>query len=347
MPKRFDQEWSSEDDRSPEQQEAEDRQMRNLRRWVDDAATQSTNAAPSQSDRPLNRWERRQRLKQVEQGRAKSSTEPHEATLQASSTHEVPVAVTKSSGIPPMQVAEVAVPLVAASASSELPRGSTSSDSISGERSATDPTQPPVPKQSAQKQSRSQKLPSYQEQLKQDFGELFGMLQLPERQEHYLRSRWLDQVIYMEGRAGRARDLHYRLRLTTIIGGVIIPALVSLNLTTNDNAQLKQTLAISTFVLSQVVAISAATEEFFNYGDRWRNYRRSVESLKTQGWQFFQLTNAYQSYPTHEKAFKAFSFQVEQILQKDVEIYATQTTEKPDAKKPRRASAGSDPAQKT
>jgi hypothetical protein len=181
----------------------------------------------------------------------------------------------------------------------------------------------------------------YQEFLKQDFGELFENLELKDRQKHYLRSRWLDQILWMEGRAGRARDLYYRLRLTTIIGGVIIPALVSLSSvsagilnpdspdpnSTDSSFYIRNTISWSAFILSQVVAISAATEQFFNYGDRWRNYRRSVESLKTQGWQFFELSGSYLPYKTHEEAFNTFASQVEQIIQQDVEIYATQITQ--------------------
>ncbi len=167
----------------------------------------------------------------------------------------------------------------------------------------------------------------YREWLKQDFGNLFETLELQERQRHYLKSRWLDQVLWMEGRANKARNMHYRLRLTTIIGGVIIPALVSLNFTNSNDQILKQTVAASTFVLSQMVAICAATEQFFNYGERWRHYRRGVESLKTEGWQFFELSGPYQTYQTHDQAFSTFSSQVESVLQKDVEVYASQVTQ--------------------
>lgn len=167
----------------------------------------------------------------------------------------------------------------------------------------------------------------YQEWLKQDFSNLFNTLGLKERQVHYLKSRWLDQVLWMEGRASRSRDWHYRLRLTTIIGGVIIPALVSLNFIGNENQQLKQGLAVSTFFLSQLVAVSAASEQFFNHGDRWKHYRRSVETLKTQGWQFFEMSGPYQPYKSNDEAFHAFAAQVEDILQKDVEVYATQVTQ--------------------
>jgi hypothetical protein len=42
-----------------------------------------------------------------------------------------------------------------------------------------------------------------------------------------------------------------------------------------------------------LVATSAAIEEFFHFGERWRHYRRSVELLKAEGWKFFELAGVY------------------------------------------------------
>ncbi|MBN3908474.1 MAG: DUF4231 domain-containing protein [Nostoc sp. NMS1] len=167
---------------------------------------------------------------------------------------------------------------------------------------------------------------SYQEFLKQDFNKLFEGMNLGDGQRHFLRSRWLDQVLWMEGKANLSRDRHYLLRITTIVGGVILPALVSLNInaTLQVNNKVKNVIIWSTFGLSQIVAVSAAIEEFFHYGERWRHYRRTVESLKTQGWQFSQLTGPYRDYTNHEQAFNLFAGNVEDIIQRDVEIYSTQ-----------------------
>ncbi|MFN6499470.1 MAG: DUF4231 domain-containing protein [Nostoc sp. DedQUE01] len=170
---------------------------------------------------------------------------------------------------------------------------------------------------------------SYQEFLKEDFNKLFTGMKLGDVQRHFLRSRWLDQVLWMEGKANFARDRYYFLRLTTIIGGIILPALVSLNINTiSPETKTTRNLIIgSTFVISQLVAISAAIEEFFHYGERWRHYRRTVESLKTQGWQFSQLTGPYRNYTSHEQAFNLFAGQVEDIIQRDVEVYATKVVQ--------------------
>jgi hypothetical protein len=168
---------------------------------------------------------------------------------------------------------------------------------------------------------------SYRESLKQDLGELIAALDLSELQKHFLRSRWLDQVVWMEGRADKARDWYYRLRLTTIIGGLIIPALVSLSINSDLRSILTGTAIPTgfvpglTFCLSLVVAISAALEEFFHYGERWRHYRRTVELLKIEGWQFFQLSGPYRRHKSHAEAYPSFAARTEDTIQRDVDVY--------------------------
>ncbi|MDR4470711.1 MAG: DUF4231 domain-containing protein, partial [Nitrospira sp.] len=112
---------------------------------------------------------------------------------------------------------------------------------------------------------------------------------------------------------------HNVLRLTTIIGGVIVPALVSLNVGDGGAAAIK-TL---TYIVSLVVALSAAVEEFFHYGERWRHYRRTVEALKSEGWQFFQLSGPYANL-TQVEAYPAFAARVEELSREEVETYMTQ-----------------------
>lgn len=161
----------------------------------------------------------------------------------------------------------------------------------------------------------------YTEFLKDDFRDLFGQLDLSDIQRKFLGSRWLDQVLWMEKKANHCRDNHYRLRLSAIILGVIVPILIGINV---ENESLRKTKEYVTIGLSAIVAISAAVEEFFHYGERWYHYRRTVESLKTYGWQFSQLSGPYAKYADHKEAFMAFANQVEEIIQRDVEIYVTQ-----------------------
>jgi Protein of unknown function (DUF4231) len=170
---------------------------------------------------------------------------------------------------------------------------------------------------------------SYNDYLKAEFGRMADRLPLSDLQRDFLRLRWLDQVLWMEDRAGKSRNWYYRLRMTTIIGGVLMPILVGLNTGENLSKEMAAALRYTTIGLGAVVAASSAIEEFFHYGERWRHYRRSAESLKTQGWQFFHLTGPYAIYSKaavddYEGAFTLFASQVEEVIQRDVEVYSTQ-----------------------
>ena len=171
------------------------------------------------------------------------------------------------------------------------------------------------------------KITNYNDYLKAEFGRMIDRLPINDIQKDFLRLRWLDQVIWMENRAGQSRNWYYRLQMTTIIGGVFMPILVSLNTGENLSKELAAALRYATIGLGAVVATSSAVEGFYHNGERWRHYRRSAESLKTQGWQFFHLTGPYATYSKvggYDAAFSLFASQTEEIIQRDVEVYSTQ-----------------------
>lgn len=164
---------------------------------------------------------------------------------------------------------------------------------------------------------------NYRQQLKQEMMDLIDQLQIPDLQKRFMKARWLDQLLWLEGKSSSSRDRFYRLRMATIVGGVIIPALVSLNI----SGKVGDGLRWLSFGVSQLVAISAAAEEFLRYGDRWHQYRNTAEGLKIEGWQFFQLTGPYQTLPNHSAAYTTFADRVETIIKKDVEVYITETVQ--------------------
>jgi hypothetical protein len=167
---------------------------------------------------------------------------------------------------------------------------------------------------------------SYRERLRRDLGELIDELDLPTLQKHFLRSRWLDQVVWLEERSDSARVCYYALRLTTVVGGVIVPALVSLNVSGNGPVSAPGLAGIAgwgTIILSLLVAIAAAVEELFHFGERWRHYRRTAEWLKSEGWQFFPLSGPYRRFATHLEAYPAFAARLEAGFQRDVDVYLT------------------------
>lgn len=161
---------------------------------------------------------------------------------------------------------------------------------------------------------------SYLPQLQKSFESLIEKTELDERQRDFLRSRWLDQVIWMEGRAITAQRRFYRLRMITVAGAVLVPALVSL--TTLDDGS-GQAAKIVLWIVSLVVAVSAAIEGFFQFGLRWRNYRGTVERLKMEGWLYLQTTGPYTGTAPRE-SYGVFAARVEELIRSDVDVYLTE-----------------------
>lgn len=159
---------------------------------------------------------------------------------------------------------------------------------------------------------------SYLDSVKTEFNSLIDKLELIDLQKQFLRSRWLDQVIWMEGKADMNQRWYYKLRLISIIGGVIVPALISLNL---GSENISIVIRVITFIISLIVAICVAIEQFFHYGDRWRHYRHNSERLKTEGWQFSQLSGPYVDFSKHAEAFSIFVARVEEIQQHETELF--------------------------
>ncbi len=157
---------------------------------------------------------------------------------------------------------------------------------------------------------------------KNDLEEMIELLQITDTQKRFLRSRWHDQVKWMETKARQTQIRYYALRMTAIVGGVIVPALVGLNFSDAWN----ETVRAAAFVLGLLVAISVAVEEFFHYGERWRHYRSTVEMLKSEGWQFFQLSGRYSEYDRHKDAYRKFADHVEQIIGAEVSKFITQVS---------------------
>lgn len=166
---------------------------------------------------------------------------------------------------------------------------------------------------------------SYHQMLRQEMSGLIDQLELPEIYKQSLRGRWLDQTIWADKKADQCRRWHYRMRLTTIIGGVVLPALVGINFQVGRNNNfLRVWFPYLTFGLSQVIAVSAAIEEFCRFGDRWRQYRQMAEDLKTEGWQYLQGSGLYEKAKTPIDSYSMFASRVESIIKNDVQSYISQ-----------------------
>ncbi len=159
--------------------------------------------------------------------------------------------------------------------------------------------------------------------MQRQFEEIIDSLQVGDLQKRFLHDRWLEQLMWFETKADVNQRRFYALRLVIIVGGLIVPALVSLNVRDPDALS---ALAWTTFGLSLVVATGAALDGFFRPGERWRSFRRVAELLKAHAWQYFELAGPYQT-ADHASAFTTFAAQVEALIQEDLKAFIARATQ--------------------
>ena len=110
-------------------------------------------------------------------------------------------------------------------------------------------------------------------------------------------------------------------RRLLVVGAVIVPALVSLSAL---HGRTGEAARVGAWIVSLTVAVSAAIEGFFQFGQRWRNYRGTVERLKTEGWLYLEQAGPYAASGSHGETFGAFAARVEELITTDVDVYLTE-----------------------
>src|SRR4029450_7995562 len=76
---------------------------------------------------------------------------------------------------------------------------------------------------------------------------------MSEKRKEWMRDRWLDQVLWFDGRARHANRRYSGLRIVAISGGVVVPALVSMSQGGGD-AWIRDWATAAAFVVSILVA---------------------------------------------------------------------------------------------
>jgi hypothetical protein len=145
---------------------------------------------------------------------------------------------------------------------------------------------------------------------------------LDELHKEFLKNRWLHQVVWWSTCARSSYRTHYLLRGIVVVGGVILPTLMSSNISSMSQSNLT-IIPWITFGLGLLVALSAALEGIFHFGDIWREEQHTVDLLLIEGWGFFQLSGPYANKKSHSEAYTKFATQVEAIIQREVENYMT------------------------
>jgi len=152
--------------------------------------------------------------------------------------------------------------------------------------------------------------------------DIINSLQLTsETDKHILKSRFLYEVLNYDLRRNHTKRYYNIFRFAVTVGSILLPALLSIG--QMDPAKLPknfdQISYWSTWSISLTVTVCNGFLQLFSLDKNYFEYALTSEQLKTEGWQFFQLSGKYEDYKTHEEAYRPFCKSIENIKRKQVE----------------------------
>lgn len=136
-----------------------------------------------------------------------------------------------------------------------------------------------------------------------------------------LKSRFLSEVVDYERRKLKTKKYYDVFRFIVTTGSILLPAILSLG--QMDPSKLPKNFDQWTYwaswTISLMVTASNGFLQLFSLDKNYFEYALTTEQLKTEGWQYFQLSGKYEDDESHQEAYKAFSKSIENIKRKQVE----------------------------
>mgnify|MGYP005689868207 CR=1 FL=1 len=136
-----------------------------------------------------------------------------------------------------------------------------------------------------------------------------------------IRNRFLYEVTQYEYKRDNVQKYYNGLRFVMTIGSILLPAILSIG--QMDPAKLPKNFDNITYwtswSLSLTITACNGFLQLFSLDKNYIAYSLVVEQLKTEGWQYFQLSGKYENAQNHGQAFKQFCKSVEGVKRKQIE----------------------------
>ena len=136
-----------------------------------------------------------------------------------------------------------------------------------------------------------------------------------------IKYRFLNEVSLYENKKEKTKKWYNGFRFVVTIGSILIPGILSIGQMDPDKLP-KNFNDISywaSWIISLSVTMSNGFIQLFSLDKNYFSYSIVTEQLKTEGWQFFQLSGKYEDFPDHSSAYKSFCKAIENIKRKQIE----------------------------
>lgn len=152
--------------------------------------------------------------------------------------------------------------------------------------------------------------------------DIINSLELPsETDKHILKSRFLYEVLNYDARRNHTKKYYNAFRFIVTLGSIFLPAILSIG--QMDPTKLPKNFDRYSYWASWSISLTVTAcngfLQLFSLDKNYFEYAITSEQLKTEGWQFFQLSGKYEDYPDHSTAYRSFCKSIENIKRKQVE----------------------------
>ena len=136
-----------------------------------------------------------------------------------------------------------------------------------------------------------------------------------------IKNRFLYEGMNYEYKRDSINKYYNGLRFVMTIGSILLPAILSIG--QMDPTKLPKNFDTITYwtswSLSLTITACNGFLQLFSLDKNYIAYSLVVEQLKTEGWQYFQLSGKYENAQNHGQAFKQFCKSVEGVKRKQIE----------------------------
>ena len=139
--------------------------------------------------------------------------------------------------------------------------------------------------------------------------------------KHILKSRFLYEVLNYDSRRNHTKKYYNSFRFIVTVGSILLPAILSIG--QMDPEKLPKNFDRFSYWASWTISLTVTAcngfLQLFSLDKNYFEYAITSEQLKTEGWQFFQLSGKYEEYEDHKEAYRPFCKSIENIKRKQVE----------------------------
>lgn len=174
----------------------------------------------------------------------------------------------------------------------------------------------------------------------EQFGKILETIRLNDTNKEIIRQRYLTIIQQLQKRTTKYSQIYFLGHIIITVGSLFVPALLSIQYadTGDDQGDGRGDFQIqifwTTWTVSLLVTIFNGILTLFRVDKKYFFLNTILERLRSEGWQYFELTGRYsgqyntEPVPTYENQFKLFCYHIEKLKMKQI----TEEFFKPDEK---------------